>query len=254
MGETLDDLPAGPTSRWDKVAHTRVKLYGGALASASDLRVLSGTNAAAVQRPDGAWEILQYANAVLTGERTYELSRLLRGELGSEAAIGTPLPAGAPFIVLDPHVIPIARGLDTIGRRMRFRIVAANRDHGDPSAVEIELRPSPLAFQPLSVVHLKARRETGGVRFTWRARKRGLAGVTFGARPDPGEVSEAYELEILSGPTVVRALSATSPSTLYATSDETLDFGSAQSSFSVRLYQMSAAVGRGLPATATLIP
>ncbi len=55
---------------------------------------------------------------------------------------------------------------------------------------------------------------------------------------------EAYELEILSGPAVLRTLSATSPSTLYATSDETLDFGSAQSSFSVRLYQI---VGRRRP-------
>jgi len=254
MGETLDDLGAGPTSRWDKVAYARVKLYGGALASASDLRVLSGANAAAVQRPDGAWEILQFANAVLTAERTYELSRLLRGELGSEAAIGALLAAGAPFVLLDPHVIPIARGLETIGRRMRLRVVAANRDHGDASAVEIELRPRPLAFQPLAPVHLKARREAGGVRLSWRTRKRGLAGVTFAARLDLGEASEAYELEILSGPAVLRTLSATSPSTLYATSDETLDFGSAQSSFSVRLYQMSAAVGRGLPATATLIP
>ena len=255
MGGTLDDLPAGPTSRWDKVAHTRVKLYGGALASASDLRVLSGANAAAVQRPDGAWEILQYANAVLTGDRTYELSRLLRGELGSEAAaIGAPLAAGAPFVLLDPHVIPITRGVETIGRRMRLRVVAANRNHGDPSAVEIELRPGALAFRPRAPVHLAARREAGGVRFTWRARKRGLAGVSFAARIDHGEASEAYELEILSGPAVLRTLSATSSSTLYATSDETLDFGSAQSSFSVRLYQMSAAVGRGLPATATLIP
>ena len=67
MGETLDDLTSGPTSRWDKVATARVKLSGGALASASDLRVLSGANAAAVQRPDGAWEILQFANAVLVG-------------------------------------------------------------------------------------------------------------------------------------------------------------------------------------------
>src|SRR5437763_14312627 len=73
MGETLDDLTAGPTSRWDKVATARVKLYGGALASASDARVLSGANAAAVQRPDGAWEILQFANAVLVGDRTYQL-------------------------------------------------------------------------------------------------------------------------------------------------------------------------------------
>ncbi len=92
------------------------------------------------------------------------------------------------------------------------------------------------------------------MRFSWRTRRRGLAGVSFAARIDLGEASEAYELEILSGSTVLRTLSATSPSTLYATSDETLDFGSAQSSFSVRLYQMSAAVGRGLPATATLIP
>src|SRR4029077_11322817 len=267
MGETLDDLPVGPASRWDKVARTRVQLYGGALASASDLRVLSGANAAALQRPDGAWELLQFANAVLTGERTYELSRLLRGELGSEATIGAPLPAGAPFVVLDPHVIPVTRGVETIGRRMRLRmgaarmgramrrrIVAANRDHADPSAVEIALRPGPLAFQPLRPVHLKAVRETGGVRFSWRPRKRGLAGVTFAARPDLGEANEGYELEILSGMTVLRTLSATLASTLYAASDETLDFGGAQSSFSVRLYQISAAVGRGLPATATLIP
>jgi hypothetical protein len=254
IGETLDDLPAGPTSRWDKVATARVKLYGGALASASDLRVLTGANAAAVQRPDGAWEILQFANAVLTGERTYQLSRLLRGELGSEASIGAPLPAGAPFVLLDPHVVRVTRGIEAIGQRMRLRVVAANRDHGDPSAVEIDLRPGALAFQPLAAVHLKAVREAGGVRFTWRARKRGLAGVTFAARPDPGETSEAYELEILSGASVVRTLSAATPSTLYAASDETLDFGSAQSSFSVRLYQMSAVVGRGLPAIATLTP
>jgi hypothetical protein len=254
MGETLDDLPAGPTSRWDRNAQSRVALYGGALASASDLRVLSGANAAAVQRPDGAWEILQFANAVLTGERTYQLSRLLRGELGSEAAIGVPLAGGAPFVLLDRNVVPVARGLEMVGRRMRFRAVAANRDHGDPSAIEIELRPGTRAFQPLAPVHLTARRDTDGVHFTWRARKRGLAGVSFAARADLGEAAEVYELEILSGSSVVRTLSATAPSMLYAASDEALDFGSAQPSFDVRLYQMSAAVGRGLPAIATLTP
>jgi hypothetical protein len=103
-------------------------------------------------------------------------------------------------------------------------------------------------------VHLKARREAGGVRFSWRPRRRGLAGVSFAARPDLGEASEAYELELLSGSSVVRTLSAAAPSTLYAASDETVDFGSTQSSFQVRLYQMSAAIGRGLPAIATLTP
>jgi hypothetical protein len=254
IGETLDPLPRGPSSRWDKVSATRVQLYGGAVASASDARVLSGANAAALQRPDGAWEIVQFANAVLTGDRTYTLSRLLRGELGTEVEIDDPLPAGAPFAVLDEQIVPIASGLDTIGRRMKLRIVAASRDHGDPSAVELDVRPGSLAYQPPAPVHLKARREAGGVRFSWRTRKRGLAGVTFAARADLGEASEAYELEILSGTTLVRTLSATSPSVFYAASDETLDFGSTQSSFSVRLYQISAAVGRGLPAISTLVP
>src|SRR5205085_3704105 len=132
MGETLDALPRGPTSRWDKAARVRVQLYGGALASVSDQRVLGGANAAALQRPDGAWEVLQFADATLTGERTYQLSRLLRGELGSEGAIADPLPAGAPFVVLDEHVVPLARGLDALGRAMQLRLVGASRDHGDP--------------------------------------------------------------------------------------------------------------------------
>jgi hypothetical protein len=156
--------------------------------------------------------------------------------------------------VLDRNIVPIARGLDMVGRRMRFRVVAASRDHGDPSAVEIALRPGTLALLPLTPVHLKGARETGGVRFSWRPRRRGLAGVSFAARADLGEASQAYEMEILSGSTVVRTLSATAASILYAAGDEILDFGSAQSSFSVRLYQISAAVGRGLPATATLTP
>ena len=254
MGETLDDLTSGPTSRWDKVATARVKLSGGALASASDLRVLSGANAAAVQRPDGAWEILQFANAVLVGERTYQLSRLLRGELGSEHAIGAPLAAGAPFVLLDQQIVPA-------GARARHgrAAYALPRCRGEPRPWRSERGRDRAAAGNACVPAARAgasegARETGGVRFSWRPRRRGLAGVSFAVRPDLGEASEAYELEILSGVSVLRTLSATAPSTLYAASDETLDFGSTQSSFAVRLYQISAAVGRGLPATATLTP
>ena len=52
VGQTLDDLPAGPTARWQR-ASFRVQLYGGALASVSDSAVFGGANAAAVQRADG---------------------------------------------------------------------------------------------------------------------------------------------------------------------------------------------------------
>ncbi|MEA2935276.1 MAG: hypothetical protein QOD74_1922, partial [Variibacter sp.] len=82
MGETLDPLPRGPASRWDRAARFRVRLYGGALTAASDLAVLGGKNAAAVRGDDGKWEVIQFAQAQLVGERTYELSRLLRGQGG----------------------------------------------------------------------------------------------------------------------------------------------------------------------------
>jgi hypothetical protein len=254
VGETLDDLPRGPASRWDKVARARVKLYGGALSSVSDLRVLGGANAAAVQNASGAWEVLQFADATLVGERTYELSRFLRGELGSEGAIADPLPAGSPFVLLDEHITTLARGLDALGRARQLRVVVATRDHGDPAAVSLTATPGPTALKPLAPAHLRARRDTDGVHLSWRERKRGMGGVTFAARVPSSEATQSYALEILSGSTVVRTLTASATSALYAAADEIADFGSAQSSLSVRLYQLSAAVGRGYPAIATLTP
>ena len=132
IGETLDDLPAGPTARWHN-ASFRVQLYGGALSSVSDSALFAGANAAAVQRADGAWEVIQFANAELVGDRTYLLSRLLRGQAGSEWAMGAPLAAGAPFVLLDEHVVTIASGLDALERTLQLRVVAADRDHGDPT-------------------------------------------------------------------------------------------------------------------------
>jgi len=254
VGETLDDLPAGPTSRWDRAGRVRVRLYGGALASATDTQVRNGANAAALRRPDGAWEVLQFASAELVGARTYELSRLLRGQMGSEWAMGAPLAAGARFVLLDRHLVPLARGIETLGRTMQLRIVAADRDHGDAAAVAVEATPQATALKPLAPVHLSARRSGSGVDISWIRRKRGPMPASWDVAVPLGEENEAYELDIVSGTSVVRTLQAATGSVLYAAADEIADFGSAQSSLTVRLYQMSATVGRGRAAEATLNP
>jgi hypothetical protein len=107
VGKTLDDLQPGPTARWQRT-NFRVQIYGGALTSVSDAELFAGSNAAAVQRPDGVWEVMQFANAELVGERTYSLSRLLRGQAGSKGAMGAPLPSGSSFVLLDGHLVTIA--------------------------------------------------------------------------------------------------------------------------------------------------
>ncbi len=254
VGETLDDLPPGPTSRFDHVHSVQVQLLGGTLASVSDADLFSGANAAAVQRPDGAWEVIQFAAAALVGDRTYELSQLIRGQAGSEWAMADPLPAGAPFVLLDEHVVPIARGLDALGRDMQLRVVAANLDHGDPAAVSLAVTPASTALCPLSPVHLRAQRTIDGVVFSWIRRTR-RDGDSWDAIEVPlGEEREAYELDVLDGATVKRTLSAVSASVLYAAADEIADFGAAQTALCVRVAQLSATVGRGIAAAAALTP
>ncbi|MEX0752823.1 MAG: glycoside hydrolase/phage tail family protein [Xanthobacteraceae bacterium] len=250
VGETLDDMSIGPSSRFDDASRVQVRLFGGALASVSDSVLLGGGNAAAVQRPDGAWEVLQFANAELVGELTYELSRFLRGQGGSEWAMADPLPAGAAFVMLDEHVVAIARGLDALLRPVQLRIIAAGRDHGDPSTVALEATPQATALRPLSPVHLRAQRTADGVLISWIRRTR-REGDSWTAGDVPlGEEREAYAVDILSGQSVLRTLEADAPTALYSNADEIADFGQPQSSLSVSVAQVSATVGRGFPAAA----
>jgi hypothetical protein len=228
-----------------------VQLYGGALASVSDSALFAGANAAALQRVDGAWEVIQFADAELVGERTYLLSRLVRGQAGSEWAMGAPLAAGAPFVLLDANLVPIASGLEALERTMQLRVVAAGRDYGDPAALALSLTPQPTALLPLSPVHVKARRDASGVAFTWIRRTR-IDGDSWSGEVPLGEASEQYALDILSGTDVVRTLNVTTPQALYAVSDELADFGAPQSALHVRIAQVSATVGRGIAADATL--
>jgi len=252
IGETLDDLPAGPTARWHH-ASLRVKLYGGALSSVTDSALFGGANAAAVRRADGAWEVIQFAEAELVGDRVYRLSRLLRGQAGSEWAMGAPLAAGAPFVRLDDNVAAIASGLDALERPLQLRVVAAGRDYGDPSALSLAATPQATALRPLAPVHLAARRGGSGITIAWIRRTR-IDGDSWTGEVPLGEDSERYTVDILSGSTVVRTLQATGAGALYAAADEIADFGAAQTSLTVRVTQVSATVGAGFSTTATLIP
>jgi hypothetical protein len=251
VGETLDDLAAGPTARWHH-ADFRVLLYGGALASVSDSALFSSANAAAVQRADGAWEVIQFAHAELVGDRTYKLSRLLRGQAGSEWAMGEPLPAHAPFVLLDQNLVTIASGLDALERTLQLRVVAANRDYGDATALALAATPQATALRPLAPVHLKAARGDDGVTLRWIRRTR-IDGDSWVGEVPLDEDSEQYAVDILSGSDVVRTLDVTAPTALYAAADELADFGAPQTNLSVRVTQLSATVGAGFAATGTLI-
>jgi len=119
-----------------------------------------------------------------------------------------------------------------------LRVVAADRSHGDPTAVARTATPQATALRPLAPVHLRARRSAAGVALSWvrRTRRDGDSWAT--ADVPLGEDSEVYAVDILSGATVVRSLAAAQPSTLYAAADELADFGTPQASLAVRVVQL----------------
>ena len=80
MGELLDPLPKGPLGLYDRASRVRVKLYSGTLTSIGDDELLAGANPAAIGSAEEGWEIVQFRDAVLIAAKTYEISRLLRGQ------------------------------------------------------------------------------------------------------------------------------------------------------------------------------
>jgi hypothetical protein len=247
IGATTAALPAGPLWRMDRKARLEITLSHGQLQSVSEAASLSGVNLLAVQAPDGGWEMLSFATAALTGVDSWRLSSLVRGLAGSEPLAGLAKPAGARVVILDGAVQPLATGLESLGRRVFWRLSPSGRDHADPMAVAFETTPGPSALLPLSPVHLKGRRGTGGVQLSWIRRTR-VGGDTFDAADVPlGEETEAYQVEVLDGSAVKRAAECREQSWLYPAQDEAADFGGPQGQIRLRVRQVSRAAGAGHP-------
>jgi hypothetical protein len=69
------------------------------------------------------------------------------------------------------------------------------------------------------------------------------------------EDSEAYEVEIRDGGAVKRTLSTTTTSALYTAAQQTADWGATLGpgqSIAIRIYQLSALIGRGAGRSVTL--
>ena len=111
-------------------------------------------------------------------------------------------------------------------------------------------------LMPLAPVHLSARRDAGSgdVTLSWIRRTR-LGGDDFEIRDVRiGEDSEAYEAQILDASVPVRTISTVTPNTVYLHDQQLADFGAEPATLEIVVRQLSATVGPGLAARATLTP
>jgi hypothetical protein len=261
IGALVSDFWPGPTSRFDLGNVLIVDLLTGTLESVTDLTLFGGANALAVETAPSVWEIVQAGAAELIAPGRYRLTRLLRGQRGTEGAMGNPVPAGARIVVLDTALasLPIAEA--DLGLPWNWRIGPASRPVSDETYVAQAFTPKGVGLRPYSVAHVeqpwRTPRTPGDLTIRWTRRSRALAADSWGGlEVSLGEELEAYEVEILDGASVKRVLSTATTSAVYSAAQQTADWGALLGpgdTLDIRIFQLSALVGRGAPKTVTLL-
>ncbi|MEP9348699.1 glycoside hydrolase/phage tail family protein [Xanthobacter sp. KR7-225] len=250
FGTLLDALAPGPLWRFDRFQSVRVATA--ALVSASEAQVLDGANMIALFAEGRDCDILQFTEAQLLEEGVFRLGGLLRGRAGTELAGAELWPAGTRLVKLDGRVEPVASGLSMLGRSFLYRVGPGRGDQGDEEVSEVAGTVEGTALRPLYPVHARARRTGEGVALSFVRRTRTEGDGWEQMEVPLGEAREAYRLEILDGADVVRAFETETPAVLYPAAAESADFGAPQATLTVRIAQLSAAVGAGAARVRTL--
>lgn len=252
LGTIISSFAGGPRGRWDYANSLTVQMDAGELTSLTKSPVLGGANLAAVRHDNNLWEIIQFQTATLIAENQYQLRTFLRAQGGTEDALQTIASAGAEFVLIDEALSQIDMSVNEIGLEYNWRFGPAQYTIGHPSFQTKKMAFTARGLRPLSPVHLKGKKQNEGLLISWVRRTR-IGGDNWELKEIPlGEETEQYEIEIVNVDTPVRTFASTTPQILYSQSEQISDWGTPQSSYSVRIYQLSELYGRGSMAEDTL--
>jgi hypothetical protein len=246
MGRTLDalgDFAGGNIP--DEINTIRVSMIRGTLSSVSYPAFINGVQTAVVGD-----EIVHFRSAVLNVDGTYTVSGFLRGRRGSEYATSSHA-SGERFVLVDTSIHRIPGVTADLHVPRLYKAVTVGGSLAKTAARSFTNEGAGL--KPYAPVLVGGGRDAdGNLTINWTRRTR-ISGEWRNSVNAPlGETSEAYEVDILDGTTVVRTLTSSTPTVVYTATDQTTDFGSPQSSVSVSVFMISSTVGRGYAASATI--
>lgn len=247
IGYAGEAIGAGRYDIIDTASALTVRMVSGDLSSVSRDSLFAGANWFAYGAP-GRWEIIAAQTASLQGDGSYILRDLLRGRFGTEESAALHQ-AGDILIKLDDADlawVPATSADIGVSRLYRAITFGAAID----SDADRSVTYAGNNLKPLSPVSLNGHRTSGDWTLTWVRRGRVDAAWRDYVDVPVGEASESYEIEIYASSSyaaVKRTLTSTTPTANYTSAQQVADFGSNQSTLYVRIYQMSATVGRGHP-------
>lgn len=236
------------TALWDRASYVDVTMYHGTPETVAESEVLDGANLAIVGD-----ELIHFATVTSLGNSSYRLSNLLRGARGTESFWSTHA-VGDRFVLIDDKVaymtLPSSRWQQTLAAKA----VALGTTEGDPTNPTQSVTVSGRDLEPYAVCDVRgARALDGAITITWKRRTRAGGDWADGMDVPLSEATEAYSIDVMSGSTVLRTLTATSQTVDYTAAQQVTDFGAVQSSLVVRVYQLGInGVFRGYVSQATI--
>lgn len=248
----------GNAFKTDDVNHLHVGMIHGddTLESVTYEEMLNGANFGAIIKENGEVEYVQWMDAEEQDDGTFILTNLLRGRRGTDTmAFGH----GPGEILIIPDIltggldqIPI----DAIGNEKFWKLVTNGQlfDQALSEGFESQGR----SLMPYAPYRHKATLEAGNdIDISWQRRTR-IGGEWMNDADDIPlfEDDEEYEIEILDAPEgdVVRTVTelATAAYTYTAADQATDGFTAPLETLTVRIYQISAQVGRGFTREVTI--
>lgn len=258
-GSMMGTLVASPgNGRTDVIDCSNVivaRFYSTAnLSSLPFSSLYSGGNHFAVGAND-RWEIIGAKTVVDNGDNTWTLTDLLRGRYGSEQNTGNHI-VGDSIILLDSSRLSfIGMSIASIGLSKLYCGVTM-RQSLDPQLAQT-FTYSGNNIKCLSPVYLKGSRGQISNEWTlsWTRRTRTPVEPFSGLNQPLGETYEAYEVEIWDSTysTLKRTITGLSSNICtYTLANQITDFGFFQTTLYVRVFQISAQIGRGYPLQASI--
>lgn len=248
IGNVTTRLLDGPTEFWDRGNTLTVELIepGQTLESLTELEVLNGGNAAWIGPSDGSsGEIIQFATATLVGTRTYRLSNLLRGRLGTER--NTAIHGDSDkFMLIQRQFIGLSDfGVGDWDEQRLYRPVSFFTE--EASADSFGFTNTGVLSKPYSPTDPRGSRDgSNNLTITWKRRTRYRSSELGGGPVPLGEESEAYEIDILDGSdSVLRTIETTIETATYTAAQQTTDGLTPGDFVTMDIYQISATRGRG---------
>lgn len=243
---------------FDETNSVTVSLSQGTLSSSTRSAMLddAGINLMLIGQ-----EVIRFRTATFVSIGVYTLSGLLRGQLGTEWAMGGHTASDRVVLLRAAGLRYVAIDLPSLAAARYYKGVTIGKSLASVDSEAFTCNG--VSLKPLAPVNIRRTVGTGNqITLTWSRRTRlactfvGAAGISVPL----GEAAEAYEVDVVlvSGNALKRTLSAGSASAVYTAAMQTADGISGSTPIRFDVYQISAVVGRGyagsLTATGSVTP